>query len=46
MSRPYVTLGNAHKLGLLNRPKEGLLDVVYAVQFPIKIKIKKIVLAV
>jgi hypothetical protein len=29
----YVTLGNAHKLRLLNWPKGGLLDVVFAVQF-------------
>ena len=29
----YVTLGNAHKLRLLNWPKGGLLDVVFVAQF-------------
>jgi len=29
----YVTPGNAHKLRLLNWPKGGLPDVVFAVQF-------------
>ena len=29
----YVTLGDAHKLRLLNWPKGGLLDVVLAAQF-------------